>query len=95
MYRSVGANLSSCRSGINPASGRAYLVVAVSTIAAAATTGTENPFSVTSVLVVLVGSSLLAKPLSFHRTGINAPVASQPPTIATAHHSIAISFATE
>ena len=47
--------------GINPALGSAYLVVAVSTIEAAPTTGTENPFPVTCVLA---GSSALTSLLS-------------------------------
>jgi hypothetical protein len=88
--RSGGVNLPfHARFGINPASGCAYLVVAVSTIEAAPATGTENPFPVNSLLV---DSSALTSLLSFHRTGTNAPVASQPPTIATAHHTMTILF---
>jgi hypothetical protein len=44
---------------------------------------------------LLVGPSLLVSLLTFHSTGIKAPLAIQPPTIATNHQSMANLFHNE
>ena len=63
-------------------------------MAAGPIAGTENPFPF-PFASMLVDFSLLTSLLSFHRTGIIAPLASQPPTIAMNHHSMPFSFTTE